>query len=190
MVPLAVVAARHRLRAVVTGAIAASAVGFLVIGSAAFTSMAACAALGALVGAADRRNWGRVRTMVIGLSTIWPAASLLTVGLLFVFSNLRKLALAQVRNGWTGLFHLMRNLGLARLAEPGEKFVEWVVRDWWISVPLTLFLLIWFGIWLAQGLSGPRCARARRVRDRGRRSRRHDTANRSRSRRPIRFRSP
>ena len=57
VVPLAVVAARHRLRAVITGAIAASAVGFLVIGSAAFTSMGACAALGALVGAADRLNW-------------------------------------------------------------------------------------------------------------------------------------
>ncbi len=72
VVPLAVVAARHRLRAVITGTVAASVVGFLVIGSAAFTSMGACAALGALVGAADRRGWTRRRTMVVGLAVMWP----------------------------------------------------------------------------------------------------------------------
>ncbi len=155
VVPLAVVAARHRLRAVITGAIAASAVGFLVVGSAAFTSMGACAALGALVGAADRRGWGRGRTMLTGLAILWPIAALLSDGALFVFSNLRKLTLDQVRNGWKGLFHLLRNLGLARLSGPGDRFVEWVVRDWWLSIPFTLLVLLWFGIWLAQGLSTP-----------------------------------
>ncbi len=120
IVPLAVVAARHRLRAVVTGALAASAVGFLVIGTAAFTSMGACAALGALVGAADRRGWSRRRTMILGMAILGPIAALLSDGTLFAFSNLRKLTLDQVRNGWRGLFHLLRNLGLARLAGPGD----------------------------------------------------------------------
>ena len=161
VVPLAVVAARHRLRAVVTGAVAASAVGFLVVGSAAFTSMGACAALGALVGAADRRGWSRLRTMIIGLAVLWPIAAVLSDGALLAFSNLRKLTLDQVRNGWRGLFHLLRNLGLARLAAPGDRFVAWVVRDWWLSIPLTLFLLLWFGIWLAQGLSTPALRRVR-----------------------------
>ncbi len=161
IVPLAVVAARHRLRAVVTGAIAASVVGFLVIGSAAFTSMGACAALGALVGAADRRGWSRTRTMLTGIAVLWPLASLLSVGALAVFSNLRRLTLDQVRNGWRGLFHLFRNLGLARLAEPGDRFVAWVVRDWWLSIPLTLLVLLVFGIWLAQGLATPALRRVR-----------------------------
>jgi energy-coupling factor transport system ATP-binding protein len=161
VVPLAVVAARHRLRAVITGAIAASAVGFLVIGTAAFTTMGACAALGALVGAADRRSWSRARTMFVGLATLWPAASVIALVAMGAFTNLRKLTLAQIRNGWLGLFHLVRNLGLVRLARPGEKFVVWVVRDWWLSVPLTLFLLTWFGIWLAHGLSTPALQRVR-----------------------------
>jgi len=161
VVPLAVVAARHRLRAVITGAIAASVVGFLVIGSAAFTSMGVCAALGALVGAADRRNWSRRRTMVVGLAVLWPSGAVLVDVALLVFSNLRKLTLDQVRNGWNGLLHLLRNLGLVRLARPGEHFVAWVVRDWWLSVPLTLFLLLWFGIWLAIGLSTPALRRVR-----------------------------
>src|SRR5437868_5021464 len=89
VVPLAVVAARHRLRAVVTGAIAAAMVGFLVIGTAAFTSMGVCAAIGALVGAGDRRGWSRRRTMATGLATLGPAAAVITDGALLLFSNLR-----------------------------------------------------------------------------------------------------
>ena len=85
---------------------------------------------------ADRRSLGNLVTLV-------------------AFSNLRKLTLDQVRNGWNGLFHLLRNLGLARLSGPGDRFVEWVVRDWWLSIPFTILVLLWFGIWLAQGLSTP-----------------------------------
>ena len=48
VVPLAVVATRHRLRAVIAGAVAASVVGFLVIGIPALTTTAGCAAFGAL----------------------------------------------------------------------------------------------------------------------------------------------
>jgi len=161
VVPLSVVAARHRLRAVMVGALAASVVGFLVIGSAAFTSMGACAALGALVGAGDRRNWSRRRTMFVGLSVIWPVAAVITDLALFVFSNLRELALDQIRNGWNGLFHLMRNIGLDRVADSGDRLISWTVRDWWISVPIVLFFLIWLGIWVAQGLSTPALRRVR-----------------------------
>ncbi len=161
VVPLAVVAARHRLRAVITGAIAASAVGFLVIGTAALTAMGACAALGALVGAADRRRWSRRRTMFVGLATLWPGASALALVAMVAFANLRTLTLAQIRNGWLGFFHLLRNLGLVRVSRPGENVVAWVVRDWWLSVPLTLFVLLWFGIWLAQSLSTPALRRVR-----------------------------
>ncbi len=48
-----------------------------------------------------------------------------------------------------------------RFTEWGVPFVAWVVRDWWISIPITLFILIWFGIWLAQGLSLPALKRVR-----------------------------
>src|SRR5882724_5086334 len=130
VVPLAAVSARHRLRAVVTGAIAAAAVGFLVIGSAAFTSMGVCAAIGALVGAGDRRGWSNRRTTVVGLATLGPAAVVIADGALLLFSNLRKLTLDQVSNGWHGLFHLVRVAGLIRLARPGDHFVAWVVRNW------------------------------------------------------------
>jgi energy-coupling factor transport system ATP-binding protein len=161
VVPFAVVAARHRLRAVIAGAIAASAVGFLVIGTAAFSSLAACAALGALVGAGDRRGWSRRRTMFVGLSVLWPVAAVVVDVALFLFSDLRKLVLDQVRNGWRGLLHLVRNLGLDRVADAGEHLLNWALTNWWLSVPIVLFFLIWFGIWLAEGLSAPALRRVR-----------------------------
>jgi energy-coupling factor transport system ATP-binding protein len=161
VIPLAVVAARHRLRAVVAGAIAASAVGFLVIGTAAFTSLAACAALGALVGAGDRRGWTRRKTMFVGLTVLWPIAAVVSDVLLLLFSDLRQLVLDQVRNSWRGLLHILRNIGLDRVADVGEHVLNWALTYWWLSVPIVLFFLTWFGIWLAEGLSAPALRRVR-----------------------------
>jgi energy-coupling factor transport system ATP-binding protein len=161
VIPLAVVAARHRLRAVIAGAIAASAVGFLVIGSAAFTSLAACAALGALVGAGDRRGWTRRKTMFVGLTVLWPIAAVVTDLTLLLFSDLRKLVLDQVRNSWRGLLHVLRNLGLDRVADAGEHLLTWALTYWWLSIPIVLFFVTWFGVWLAEGLSGPALRRVR-----------------------------
>src|SRR5262249_52660122 len=161
VVPLAVVAARHRLRAVIAGAIAAGAVGFLVIGTAAFTSLAACAGLGALVGAGDRRGWTRRKTMFVGLSVVWPIAAVVTDVTLLLFSDLRKLVLDQVRNSWQGLLHILRNFGLDRVADAGQHALTWTVTNWWLSVPIALFFVTWFGIWLAEGLSAPALRRVR-----------------------------
>jgi energy-coupling factor transport system ATP-binding protein len=161
VVPLAVVSARHRLRAVVAGAVAAAAVGFLVIGTAALTTMAACAAFGALVGAADRRGWGRGRTMIYGTAMLWPPIAIITDVLLLIFANLRKLTLDQVRNSWKGLFHLLSNIGLTGIGDAGTNAVTWIVDYWYISIPIFLFVAVVFGIWLAQGLSTPTLRRVR-----------------------------
>ena len=56
VVPMAAVAARNRLRAVVAGTVAASAVGFLVLGTPVVTSVVGCGALGAVVGYGARRG--------------------------------------------------------------------------------------------------------------------------------------
>ena len=131
VVPLAVVAARHRLRAVIAGTIAASVVGFLVVGLAAPLDMAACGALGALVGAADRRGWSPRRTLATGVAMFWPASAAITVGLLFVFSNLRRLALDNVRNGWTGLFNFAHGV---------DQVIAYVVTTPMLFVPLVIVI--------------------------------------------------
>ncbi len=161
VVPLAVVATRHRLRAVIAGAVAASVVGFLVIGIPALTTTAGCAAFGALVGAADRRGWSRRRTIATGVAVLWPPIAALADLLLFVFSNLRKLTLDQIRNGWHGLFHLFANVGLDGVANWGDHAVDWIVRHWWVTIPIGLLGPIVLGIWLAQGLATPALRRVR-----------------------------
>jgi energy-coupling factor transport system ATP-binding protein len=224
VVPLAVIGARHRLRAVFVGVVAASAVGFLVVGTAAITSMFACGAFGALVGAADRRGWSRLRTTVLGLVLLWPPIALIVDALLFVFSDLRQLVLDNIRNAWRGLLHFMQSLesGLetlwhqpvilaviavflavqiagalrqaANTADPERKraiytrgsgaigsilvslaiisvlgrseswsdsALNWTLDYWWIVVPVGLFFAVGFGIWIAQGLSGPALRRVR-----------------------------
>ena len=155
VVPFAIVAARHRVRAVVAGAIAASAVGFLVIGTAALTALVPCAAFGALIGTAERRGWRAPRVYATGILVLWPPAALIVDLALFVLSDLRHLVLVQIRNDWRGLFHLLSNLGLDGVAERGDEIVAWVIRYWWISIPLFLFLLTLGGIWLARGLATP-----------------------------------
>jgi energy-coupling factor transport system ATP-binding protein len=161
VVPLAVVATRHRLRAVIAGAVAASVVGFLVIGIPALTTTAGCAAFGALVGAADRRGWSRRRTIATGVAVLWPPIAAVVDLLLFAFSDLRKLTLDQIRNGWHGLFHLLENVGLDGVASSGDRAVDWIVRNWWVSIPIGLLGPIVLGIWLSQGLAAPALRRVR-----------------------------
>ncbi|HYL53557.1 MAG TPA: DUF2232 domain-containing protein [Acidimicrobiia bacterium] len=161
VVPLAVVATRHRLRAVIAGAVAASVVGFLVIGIPALTTTTGCAAFGALVGAADRRGWSRRRTIATGVAMLWPPIAALADLLLFAFPNLRKLTLDQIRNGWHGLFHLFQNVGLAGVASTGDRAVDWIVHHWWVSIPVGLLGPIVLGIWLSQGLATPALRRVR-----------------------------
>jgi energy-coupling factor transport system ATP-binding protein len=163
VVPLAVVATRHRLRALVAGAVAAAAVGFLVIGIPALTTTAGCAAFAAFVGAADRRGWGRNRTIWTGVAVLWPPLALLVDALLFVFADLRELSLDQVRNGWQGILRLLDNLGLDAIASAGNTAVDWIVHNWWIAIPLGLLIPVVFGMWLSQTLAAPALQRVHRA---------------------------
>src|ERR1700682_4274358 len=91
VVPMAVLAARNRFRAVVAGTVAASSVGFLVLGTPVITSMVACGALGAVVGISARRGYGLGRTVGAAMAYLWPLVALAVDGLLLVFSSYRNL---------------------------------------------------------------------------------------------------
>ncbi len=113
------------------------------------------------MGAADRRGWSRRRTIATGVAVLWPPIAAIADLLLFVFSDLRKLTLDQIRNGWHGLFHLLDNIGLDGVASHGEHAVDWIVRNWWISIPIGLLIPVVVGIWLAHGLATPALRRVR-----------------------------
>jgi energy-coupling factor transport system ATP-binding protein len=177
VVPLAVVAARHRLRAVIAGAVAAAGVGFLVIGTGAPIAVSACAAFGALVGAANRRGWSRRRTIFMSGMLLWPPIALVTDLALLIFSELRKLTLDQVRNGWTGLLHLIDSvtaaiasivsffgvhIGQTDLATSGGKdILNWLLDHWYLTIPVLLLFTVIFCTWLAYGLATPALRRVR-----------------------------
>lgn len=164
VVPMAALAARNRLRAVVAGTVAASAVGFLVLGTPVVTSVAACGALGAVVGISARRGYGVMRTVGFAALFLWPIVAILTDVLLLVFSAYRKLLLAQVRNAWSGVSRFLNNLGLSiaqSVADRGDQIVNRLLQDWWITIPAILLVIVVIGAALAQRITAPTLRRVR-----------------------------
>jgi energy-coupling factor transport system ATP-binding protein len=162
VVPMAAVAARNRLRAVVVGTVAASTVGFLVLGTPVVTSVVACGALGAVVGAGARRGYGLARTVGIAVLFLWPAVAVLMDLLLWIFSAYRELVLEQVHNSWSGVARTLRNLHFDAMADHGDQIIANVLRYWWLTVPAALLALVLVASALAQRITAPTL---RRVRD-------------------------
>ncbi len=164
VVPMAAIAARNRLRAVIAGTVAASTVGFLVLGSPVVTSVVACGALGAVVGYAARRGFGLARTVGFAVAALWPVAAIGADGLLFVFSAYRKLVLVQVHNAWSGLSRALHNMHAAPItvvANRGDDLVAQVLRVWWLTVPAALLVVVAVAAALAQRITGPTLRRVR-----------------------------
>ena len=110
--PLAALAVRHRLRAMVVATVAGSAVAFLIGGVALAIHVASAGALGFAVGTALRRGWGMARTVALAVGTTGTAVIGLTLLLLYTFSQLRNLTLAQIRIGWRGASRILGHIGL------------------------------------------------------------------------------
>jgi energy-coupling factor transporter ATP-binding protein EcfA2 len=175
VVPLGVVAQRHRLRALLAAAFAAGVVSFLVAGTGSAINIIESAAVGGLVGTAKRRGW-RVTTVVMGVAIIGPIFAGLSVGLLAIFGSLRKLTLKQVVNTWHGIrkvidaviavlrgvahaigqlahsFGVNIHTGVA-LPPNGSKLltidrlVLAGVRDWWLITGVSVLVLTaWFAL--------------------------------------------
>ncbi len=145
VVPLGVVAHRHRLRALLVATFTASLLCFLVAGTGAVTNIVECAAVGGLVGVAKRRSWNPL-SLVAGTAVIGPALGAASVGILAVFGSLRKLTILQFRNTWVGVRRVVE------LAAPSggvigslNNFVDSALRLWWVTV----FAVVVVGtIWL------------------------------------------
>ena len=141
VVPLGVVAHRHRFRALVAATFAACLVSFLVAGTGTFSNVVECAIVGGLVGIGRRRGWSFARVMA-AIAVIAPILALISVALLAVFSQLRKLTLEQIANTWVGIAKILDRIpGL-----PGpdrSTSAIWSpcrLRDWWISVSVIVIV--------------------------------------------------
>ncbi len=154
VVPLGVVAHRHRLRALVVAAFAAAVLSFLVAGTGTVTNIVECASVGGLVGTAKRRGWGP-GVVAVGVALIGPVLAGISVGLLALFASLRKLTLTQVRNTWKSVHHILTALPVPKATLNGlNTFVDGCLHYWWATIAVLVILAtIWFALlgWVVLG---------------------------------------
>ena len=161
--PLAALASRRRPRAVVAAGIASSSVAFLFGGAALWSLALLTAVLGLVIGMAARRGWGWPR-LLLAVLPVWAAAAGVTVGQLLLFANLRRLALAQIRNSWHGVRSVISHARfLHPLVTAGNTTVSWILGHWWAVIPVSLLVLIEGGTLVAAAVGRPAIRRVERA---------------------------
>jgi energy-coupling factor transport system ATP-binding protein len=155
VVPLGVVAHRHRFRALMAATFSATLVSFLVAGTGTITNVVECAIVGGLVGTARRRQWS-FKTVLAFMAVIAPVLATISVALLMLFSSLRKLTLEQIANTWKGVAKILVHLPVV-----GPSLTNWLnqvitdaIRDWWITIGIIVMLgTLWFTVlaWVLLG---------------------------------------
>jgi energy-coupling factor transporter ATP-binding protein EcfA2 len=134
VVPLGVVAQRHRPRALVAATVAAGVVGFLVAGTAPLTVIGLAALIGGIVGEVKRRGRG-AGTAALAFTVAAPAVALLVVGLLLVFSSLRDLTLQTIRNSVRGVTGIIGTIpGTRGATSRVDAATDTLVDNWWWTV--------------------------------------------------------
>lgn len=142
VIPFAVLGARHRLRAALVSAVAASAVASLVGGIGIMVPVSIASGLGISVGIAFRRRWSVLAgvgftTVVVGL----PLAAL-TDGLDAASAGYRKLSFAQIKIVWKVVADLLRAIGLDSVGKHGDNLLNWAIAHWWVSLPIAEIAVI------------------------------------------------
>ncbi len=154
VVPLGIVAHRHRVRALVASAFAAAMISFLVAGTGTVSNIVECAVVGGVVGMARRRKGSFFRVFV-GCLIAGPVLAAVSIALLAVFSSLRKLTIEQVRNTWHGIRKLISGFpGAANVIPSLDRFVNECLQHWWISVAvLVMITTLWYAFlgWVIMG---------------------------------------
>lgn len=147
VVPLGIVAHHHRVRALMAATFAAAVLSFLVAGTGTVTNIVECAAVGGLVGIVKRRGWG-FGAVLAGVTVIGPALAAVSVGLLALFSSLRKLTLDQIRNTWKGIERLLSGIPqLSGVVDRINSFVGTALHYWWITVAVMVIgATVWFAV--------------------------------------------
>jgi len=142
-VPVALLAARRRLGAVVVGAMAAGALSVVVAGIGLALEVAVVAVIGAVVGVSMRRGWGSAKSVVLAVLGTWAPLSAIGLGLMALFVSLRHLALDEIRHAWGGIASLLeragRGLGLHGLVSAAsaiDRAEVALVDHWVITVPV------------------------------------------------------
>ena len=157
--PLAALAYRRRLRAVLAAGLASSSVAFLLGGVNLWSICLVVTGLGYAIGLAMRHGWGRIRLVLSGL-VVWSVVAAATVGQLLLFSSFRKLAFDQIRNSWHGVRRILNTAntvvpGVTSLEHVGNRAVTWSISHWWAVIPSGELLLVEAVLLAAWAISRP-----------------------------------
>ena len=96
-----------------------------------------------------------MRTVAVAALVLWPPLAIVTVGVLLVFSELRRLTLEQVNNSWLGASRILRDFGLDGVASVGDDVVQFVLRWWWVFIPLVVLVGVAAVTWIARVIATP-----------------------------------
>ncbi|WP_132992742.1 ATP-binding cassette domain-containing protein [Gordonia zhaorongruii] len=130
-VPIALLAARTRPRAVIAAIVTTIAVTFAVAGLGTAIGVAITAIIGAIVGEVRRRGGGMAILTLVSLLAA-PLLAGVTVLLMWILAPLRELALQVLDNVLTGLAKTVRVVGLESVGTGIESFSKNVVDNWWL----------------------------------------------------------
>ncbi len=153
-VPMAVVAQRHRTRALISAAVAGTLVAFVAAGTTTAVTVATSALLGGLVGRAKRRGQGLLAVLAL-TSVIGPLLGLVAITVLLILAPLRELFLRTVENTIEGVARLLsRAQALVGPADVLRSSAGAVLDNWWWWILGTMTLTIVGGAlftWLILG---------------------------------------
>lgn len=149
-VPVALLAARTRLRAVIAAVITTVSVTFVVAGLGPAFAVLLSVIMGGLVGEVHRRG-GRAGAMLLMSLIAAPVLAGFSVALMWVLVPLRKLALEVLDNVLTGIAKSARAIHLDAVGNAMESLSRNVVDNWWVWmwIPgivgslLTLLIAAW-----------------------------------------------
>lgn len=133
-IPMAIIAQRHRLRALLIATAAAMLVAFVAGGVLAAFSVGSCALLGGIVGSVKRRGRGLVSVLVYSTAA-GAATAAFAVGMLLAFSVTRQLFFDTIRNTAEGLTNLAsRQEFMVPIAEGFAGMVNSILQYWYLWI--------------------------------------------------------
>lgn len=150
-VPVALLAARTRLRAVTAAIVTTVSVTFVIAGLGAAFGVLASVVMGGLVGEVHRRGGRGVAMFVMSLIAA-PILAGLSVVLMWVLVPLRKLALEILDNVLTGIAKTARAVKLDAVGDAMDALARNVVENWWLWMWIPgivgSLIALWIAAWL------------------------------------------
>src|SRR5437588_1359538 len=154
-VPFAALTVRRRLRAVVIATVASGQVAFLLGGFTLELNHILVALLGVAVGLAYRWRWGSLRTAMFAIPVVWLPTAAFSLAALWAFAHARKLTFKQIDISTRGSRRLARWLGFDDAAKWGDHAVHWVIRHWWLLIPIFELVLLVLAALLCRRIANP-----------------------------------